>query len=101
MHVRNVKGGTSQIYAPLIATSISGSGCIGVSSVTKGNNVIVYAQSATTMCDSKDEGDAQRDAETTWEVSEEEFKPSPRKPRIKLGEIMGILNKRVIEATEK
>eukprot|EP01018_Ginkgo_biloba_P035140 Gb_05695 [translate_table: standard] len=98
---RNVKGGTSQIYAPLTAASISGSGCIGLSSVTRSNNVIVYAQSATIVSESEDEGDTQSEAETTLEVSEEEFKPSPRKPRIKLGEIMGILNKRAVEAAEK
>lgn len=30
-----------------------------------------------------------------------EEKPPPRKPRVKLGDIMGILNKRAIEAAEK
>ncbi|XP_077237484.1 large ribosomal subunit protein bL19cz-like [Tasmannia lanceolata] len=34
-------------------------------------------------------------------ISETEEKPPPRKPRIKLGDIMGILNKRAVEASEK
>lgn len=34
------------------------------------------------------------------EVESEEAKP-PRKPRVKLGDVMGILNKRAIEAAEK
>ncbi|KAF3955032.1 hypothetical protein CMV_019701 [Castanea mollissima] len=34
------------------------------------------------------------------EVESEESKP-PRKPRVKLGDVMGILNKRAIEAAEK
>lgn len=42
-------------------------------------------------------------SETESEVkldAEDEAKP-PRKPRVKLGDIMGILNKRAIEASEK
>eukprot|EP00262_Sarcandra_glabra_P009935 TRINITY_DN2476_c0_g1_i1.p1 TRINITY_DN2476_c0_g1~~TRINITY_DN2476_c0_g1_i1.p1 ORF type:complete len:228 (+),score=30.42 TRINITY_DN2476_c0_g1_i1:178-861(+) len=34
-------------------------------------------------------------------VSDAEVKRPPRKPRIKLGDIMGILNKRAVEAAEK
>ncbi|KAL5750837.1 hypothetical protein ACOSP7_025440 [Xanthoceras sorbifolium] len=45
----------------------------------------------------KEEGDVE--AETQDKVDEEA--KEPRKPRIKLGDIMGILNKRAIEASEK
>ncbi|KAL4602334.1 hypothetical protein ACB092_10G045800 [Castanea dentata] len=38
--------------------------------------------------------------EAEAEVESEEAKP-PRKPRVKLGDVMGILNKRAIEAAEK
>lgn len=43
---------------------------------------------------------AEESAEAEAEVKSEEPKP-PRKPRVKLGDIMGILNKRAIEASEE
>ncbi|KAK6947519.1 Ribosomal protein L19 [Dillenia turbinata] len=46
-----------------------------------------------------DEEVPQEESEVTSEAEVEE-KP-PRKPRVKLGDIMGILNKRAIEASEK
>ncbi|KAF3448259.1 hypothetical protein FNV43_RR08972 [Rhamnella rubrinervis] len=48
----------------------------------------------------KAEGEGEAGAEKEATLESEEAKP-PRKPRIKLGDIMGILNKNAIEASEK
>ncbi|GER30556.1 50S ribosomal protein L19, partial [Striga asiatica] len=45
--------------------------------------------------------ESEANAESVGEDEEEADVLSPRKPRIKLGEIMGILNKRAIEASDK
>ncbi|XP_040989816.1 50S ribosomal protein L19-1, chloroplastic-like [Juglans microcarpa x Juglans regia] len=48
----------------------------------------------------KEEVDVEESTQVETEVQSEEAKP-PRKPRIKLGDIMGILNTRAVEASEK
>ncbi|XVE57577.1 hypothetical protein DITRI_Ditri04bG0101100 [Diplodiscus trichospermus] len=48
-----------------------------------------------------EEAETKAEAEEEGEDELEEKPKEPRKPRIKLGDIMGILNKRAIEASEK
>ncbi|XVE65160.1 hypothetical protein DITRI_Ditri07aG0159100 [Diplodiscus trichospermus] len=47
------------------------------------------------------EAEEEVEAEDEGENEAEEIPKEPRKPRIKLGDIMGILNQRAIEASEK
>ncbi|XWS49159.1 hypothetical protein CRYUN_Cryun13aG0139800 [Craigia yunnanensis] len=51
--------------------------------------------------ETKAEAEEEVEAEEEGEDEIEEKSKEPRKPRIKLGDIMGILNKRAIEASEK
>ncbi|MBA0644736.1 hypothetical protein Goklo_028858 [Gossypium klotzschianum] len=52
--------------------------------------------------ETKAEAEVEGEGEGEGEDEAEEEKPKePRKPRIKLGDIMGILNKRAIEASDK
>ncbi|KAH9313664.1 hypothetical protein KI387_022291, partial [Taxus chinensis] len=99
----NLKGKPSQICAPLIATLVTGSRCTSPSSFSKKNNLITYAESGSTVSESE-EGDTQNEAtpsdNTTLVATEEQPQPPPRKKRVKLGAIMGILNKQAVEARE-
>lgn len=101
----NLKGRPLKTCAPLTATVISGRWCTASSSTIRENNFIVYAQSVDAVPESEEEGGTQNEVtssdESTLEVSEEQPKLPSRKPRIKLGQIMGILHKQAIEATEK
>uniref|UniRef100_A0A0C9S486 TSA: Wollemia nobilis Ref_Wollemi_Transcript_25714_1122 transcribed RNA sequence n=1 Tax=Wollemia nobilis TaxID=56998 RepID=A0A0C9S486_9CONI len=112
----NLKGQSVQMCAPLNATLVSGSRCTCLSAFTKKNIVIAYAQSGNSISESEEEGDTENEAalseesdiqnesassETTTLVETEEQPKPPRKRRIKLGEIIGILNKRAVEAVEK
>lgn len=101
----NLKGRPLKTRVPLTATAVSGHWCTSSSSTTRESNFIVYAQSADSVPESEEEGGTQNEVassdESTLAVSEEQLILPPRKPRIKLGQIMGILHKQAIEATEK
>lgn len=100
----NLKGRPLKTCAPLTAAAVSCNWCMSSSSTTRESNFIVYAQSVDSVPESEEGGTQNEVAsldESTLEVSEEQPILPPRKPRIKLGQIMGILHKQAIEATEK
>ncbi|KAB1200472.1 50S ribosomal protein L19-1, chloroplastic [Morella rubra] len=101
------------IYVTRISSSSIGWNFSPVISAPGKRAIVVRAESNS---DAKEEGNAEAEvtgnveenetvdveesSEEQAEVPSEEAKP-PRKPRVKLGDIMGILNKRAIEASEK
>lgn len=120
----NPKGQLLQLCAPLTATIVTGSRCPSLSSFTKKSNLIAHAESDSTVSepekddtqiDAASSDDTQIDAvssddtqieaefsvDATLVTTVEQPKPPPTNPRVKLGHIMGILNKQAVEAAEE
>ncbi|GLJ26328.1 hypothetical protein SUGI_0506720 [Cryptomeria japonica] len=110
----NPKGQPLQLCAPLTATLVTGSRCTSLSSSTKKRNLIAHAESDSTVSE-PEKDDTQIDAAssddtqieaaspdgTTLVTTEEQLQSPPTKPRVKLGDIMGMLNKQAVEAAEE